>query len=104
MKGKLIKTYSGGQPAPEGIYLKKRAWDLTQLPEGGGHLPDDGAVYYRVPLAVVMVLGPIAGLAFILFLPVAVMVFAVQMTFRLLFGLLPWRRASREEEKASPAR
>ena len=93
MMGKMIRKYAGGQFAPDGIYLKKRVWDLTQIPEGGDYLPEDeGVTYYRVPLPLVMVLGPIAGLAFILFLPLAVPVFAAYVALRSVAGLMPWRR------------
>lgn len=96
MMGKLIRKYGGGQFAPDGIYLKKRAWDFTQIPEGGDRLPDEEDVtYYRVPLPVVMVLGPVAGLAFILFLPLAVPVFAAYLALRSFAGLMPWRRKAR---------
>jgi hypothetical protein len=99
MAGKLIRRYRGGQFAPDGIYLKKKAWDLTQLPEGGGMLPDDeGVAYYRVPLPLMMVLGPAAGLAFILFLPLAVPVFAAYLAIRSFAGLMPWRRKARAGE------
>jgi len=68
----MIRKYSGGTFAPCGTYLNTKDWEFQSVPREGDCLEGEGATYYRVPLLAVMVLGPLAGLAFILFLPVAV--------------------------------
>ena len=69
---KMIRKYSGGTFAPCGTYVNTKSWEFQSVPREGDRLEGEGATYYRVPLLAVMVLGPLAGLAFILFLPVAV--------------------------------
>ena len=68
----MIRKYSGGTFAPCGTYLNTKEWGFHSVPREGDRLEGEGLTYYRVPLLAVMVLGPLAGLAFILFLPVAV--------------------------------
>ena len=73
----MIRKYSGGTFAPCGTYVNTKSWEFQSVPREGDRLEGDrlegeGVTYYRVPLLAVMVLGPLAGLAFILFLPVAV--------------------------------
>jgi hypothetical protein len=67
----MIRKYSGGTFAPCGTYVNTKSWEFQSVPREGDRLEGEGT-YYRVPLLAVMVLGPLAGLAFILFLPVAV--------------------------------
>jgi hypothetical protein len=68
----MIRKYSGGTFAPCGTYVNTKNWEFHSVPREGDRLEGEGVTYYRVPLLAVMVLGPLAGLAFILFLPVAV--------------------------------
>ena len=68
----MIRKYSGGTFAPCGTYVTTKEWEFHSVPREGDYLEGEGVTYYRVPLLAVMVLGPLAGLAFILFLPVAV--------------------------------
>ena len=68
----MFKKYSGGTFVPCGTYLNTKNWEFHGVPREGDYLEGEGVTYYRVPLLAVMVLGPLAGLAFILFLPVAV--------------------------------
>ena len=68
----MIRKYSSGTFAPCGTYVSTKNWEFHSVPREGDRLEGEGVTYYRVPLLAVMVLGPLAGLAFILFLPVAV--------------------------------
>ena len=68
----MIRKYSGGTFAPCGTYVNTKGWEFHGVPREGDYLEGEGVTYYRVPVLAVMVLGPLAGLAFILFLPVAV--------------------------------
>jgi len=68
----MIRKYSGGTFARCGTYLNTKEWEFHGIPREGEYLEGEGVTYYRVPVLAVMVLGPLAGLAFILFLPVAV--------------------------------
>ena len=70
----MIAKHRAGDFVPSGIYLKRKSWDLTFVEEGGDYLPggEGETCYYRIPVLMALLLGPLAGLAFILFLPVAV--------------------------------
>lgn len=76
---KMITKHEAGGFVPGGIYWNRKSWDLTTISEEGGYLPsDNGALfYYRLPLLLVMALAPMAGMAFVLFLAVAVPVMLV---------------------------
>ena len=68
----MIRKHSGGTFAPCGTYLNTKEWEFHSVPRQGDYLEGEGVTYYHVPVLAVMVLGPLIGLAFILFLPVAV--------------------------------
>ena len=68
----MLRKYKGGTFVPCGTYLSTKGWEFQGVPREGDYLEGEGVTYYRLPLLAVMVLGPLAGLAFILFLPVAV--------------------------------
>lgn len=73
-----LTRHEAGEFVPGGIYWNRKSWDLTTIAEEGGYLPEDGAThYYRLPLLLVMALAPLAGLAFVLFLAVAVPVMLI---------------------------
>jgi hypothetical protein len=97
----MVKKYSGGQFVPAGIYWNREAWELAQIPEEGDYLPaGEGATYYRVPLLLVVALGPLIGLAFILFLPLAVPALALYAAAKVIFRNVPWRRQKEANELA----
>ena len=66
-----FQKYSAGMSAPCGTYLNTNRWEFRGVPPEGELLEGEGH-YYRVPLLLVLGLGPLIGLGFILFLPVAV--------------------------------
>lgn len=68
----MVRKYSGGTFVPGGTYLNMKRWEFVGVPPEGDYLENEGATYYRFPLLLVLVVGPLAGLAFVLFLPVAV--------------------------------
>ncbi len=62
--------YHGGQIVKGGFYLKRTTGEYVQLYRDNLILPGSTEVkYLKVPAAVVVVAGPFAGLAFIIFLP-----------------------------------
>ena len=65
-----MRKYSSGEKAPQGVYLNLSTWELVQLPREAPILPRAGqAQYLKVPVALAAAVAPLAGLAFILFLP-----------------------------------
>ena len=73
----MFKKYSGGTFVPCGTYINTKRGEFHGIPKEGDYLEGEGVTYYRLPLLVLMGLGPLIGLAFILFLPVAVPVVLV---------------------------
>jgi hypothetical protein len=73
LMGRITK-HKAGELVTGGIYLNRKSWELAAIGDEGGRLPaEDGAMhYYKLPLLLVMALAPFAGLAFVLFLVVAV--------------------------------
>jgi hypothetical protein len=75
---KMIRKHGGGQLVPGGVYLKNKGWELVPIPEEGGRLPaGEDITYYEVPVLLALALAPVAGLAFILFVPILVPVVTV---------------------------
>lgn len=74
-----LTRHEAGEFVPGGIYWNRKSWDLTTISEEGGYLPTEHGevIYYRLPLLLVMALAPLAGIAFVLFLAVAVPVMVI---------------------------
>ncbi len=101
----MIKKFSPGSFAPSGTYWNKKAWELVQISEPGDYLPaGEGVTYYRVPVLLVLALGPVIGLAFILFLPMAVPLVALYWAGKIIGRRIPWLRHRRAGEELRPAR
>ncbi len=101
----MIRKHNAGQHVPSGTYWNKKTWELVQIPKGGDYLPvGEGVAYYRVPLLLVLALGPLAGLAFILFLPLAVPLVALYAALKVIASNIPWRRRKQAGEKFRTAR
>lgn len=82
-----MTAYHGGQTVGGGLYLKVSTWDLESIASEGGVLTGDKETRYsRVPLPVVLVGGPLAGLAYVIFVPIG---------FWFAFGSLLARRVGR---------
>jgi len=62
--------YHGGQTVKAGLYLRCSTWELESIAKGGGVLSGNKETYYSsLPLPAVMVVGPLAGLAYVISLP-----------------------------------
>lgn len=65
-----MRKYHGGESVARGVYLNLSTWEFVQLYGDTLILPGNGGVsYLKVPAALVVVAGPLAGLLFIIFLP-----------------------------------
>jgi hypothetical protein len=75
MKRKEVREmakYYGGEPVAEGFYLNRNTLWLEAIGRGGGVLPGSRFTRYRrMHLLEVMAVGPLMGLAYVTFLPVA---------------------------------
>ena len=60
----------GGTKVKEGFYWGMKSWDVQVIERGGGKLPGgDERRYVRIPALAMLLLGPIMGAMFAMFLP-----------------------------------
>jgi hypothetical protein len=70
----------GGTAAKNGFYWNLGKWEMTLIPKQGGILPGDASNrYLKVPVVALLVLAPLMGAAYAIFLPF--IGFAVLFTF-----------------------
>ncbi len=68
----MITKHVGGEVVKGGIYWSMSAGEFISVPNEGGSLPGGTRErYLRAPLPVVLIVGPIMGLAFAIFLPLS---------------------------------
>ena len=69
----MFERVRGGTFAEKGTYLSLREGEFVSIPEEGDYLPGtNNQTFLRIPLAMVLVLGPFLGLLFVVILPMAV--------------------------------
>lgn len=74
-------TYKGGDAVTGGFYWNKATWHLENVEGKSGTLPgDSGTRYVWIPTLLMLVLAPVMGGLFVLFLPF--------IGFALLIGML----------------
>ncbi len=62
--------FAGGEHVKAGFYWNLREWEANIVPREGGILTaKDDARYVRVPLPVLLVVAPVMGAAYAMFLP-----------------------------------
>jgi hypothetical protein len=67
-----MRTYKGNEMAPAGLYWNRREWTLNIVKGPADRLPgDDTGRFWRLPAAALLLVAPVMGLGFILFLPLA---------------------------------
>ena len=67
-----MNTRKAGEMVKGGFYFNTKAWDIHLVRAAGATLPggpDDR--YIRVPALALLVIGPLMGFAFVIFLPLA---------------------------------
>jgi hypothetical protein len=66
----MLKTRNGGTKAPGGLYWHFGNWEIKALDGKEVTLPGSAEErYVRIPTVALLVLGPVMGLAFAMFLP-----------------------------------
>ena len=66
-----MARHIGGSPAQSGYYWNLRNWSITPIPRPGGFLPGGPRDrFLKVPTLAVLMLMPILGGLFVVFLPV----------------------------------
>ncbi len=85
-----MERYLGGDAAGKGTYVDLTTGQFLSFPEAT-ILPGTAATrYYRVPVWVVIVAGPLMGLAYIIFLPLVAIGSLVAMA---LYRVRQWTRS-----------
>ena len=65
-----MATRIGGTAAKSGFYWNLGKWEMAMIPKQGGILPGDaGEKYLRVPVVALLVLAPMMGAIYAMFLP-----------------------------------
>lgn len=60
----------GGTAAKNGFYWNLGKWEMTMVPKQGGILPGDaGQRYVKVPVLALLVIAPLMGAVYAMFLP-----------------------------------
>ena len=74
-------AFNGGTKVNYGFYWSAKAWDMAMIPTEGGLLPGGTDRHYtRIPTFLFLLMAPIMGALYVVFLPFA--------GFALLFGHL----------------
>jgi hypothetical protein len=64
-----MARYTGGSKVPGGYYWNPRGWSVEVVPSQGGRLPAVEANFVRVPFPLALLIVPILGAVFLVFLP-----------------------------------
>ncbi len=76
-----MARYHGNETVNPGFYWNPAKWEITTIEKRGAALPGGEEINYRrIPLPLVLALGPILGAAYVIFLPL--------IGFGLFFGFL----------------
>jgi len=68
--GETMTKLSAGSAAKAGYYFNMKSWEVHPVPADGERLPGEaGQQWIAVPTVVALVLTPILGLTFLMFLP-----------------------------------
>ena len=65
-------AYTGGTKVGYGFYWSAKAWDMAMIPAEGGILPSGSdRRYTRIPTFLFLLMAPIMGALYVVFLPFA---------------------------------
>jgi hypothetical protein len=67
----MITKYAGGEVAPNGIYWNRTRGKFVSFSGQGELAGDQSERYLKAPLPVVLIVGPLMGLAYFAFLPLS---------------------------------
>ncbi|HET8542436.1 MAG TPA: hypothetical protein VFL83_21360 [Anaeromyxobacter sp.] len=65
----MANTYQSGSAVRSGYYFNAARWHVEPIAEDGGRLPAGAGSWVKVPTAVALLLVPILGATFLMFLP-----------------------------------
>ena len=73
----MQRMYQPGEAAPAGTYWSTKTFEMVQIAQEGDCLPASDGKFVRAPLALMLLVAPLTGLAFVVFLPFAVPAIAI---------------------------
>ncbi len=97
-----MRRYGPGEVVPAGYYLRNGTWELVSLPAGGVLPHGEDIVYYRVPLVVVLVGGPLTGLVWLFVYPLIIPLFICYVALRKVREALSWALRGVSDRFANP--
>ncbi len=65
-----MKHYEGSHQVEPGIYMHSRSFTIESRSEAGALPGDESEHYYRIPPVGLLIVGPVLGLVYAIFLPV----------------------------------
>ncbi len=74
----MTTTYGGGSAVRSGYYFNAARWHVEPVAADGHRLPEGAGRWMRVPTAVALLLVPILGATFLVFLPLIGFVLVLQ--------------------------
>ncbi|GAO03736.1 hypothetical protein [Anaeromyxobacter sp. PSR-1] len=66
----MANTFKGGSAVQSGYYLNLSRWSIEPVAKDGERLPQGKGEWRRVPVALALVLTPVLGATFLMFMPV----------------------------------
>lgn len=90
-----MTTYRGGDTVTAGFYWNRGQWAAEVVPAAGGTLPGEAAIaYHRIPWPALLVVAPVMGGAFAMFLPFVGFAMLVQYGYGAITGRPVSRRGA----------
>ncbi|MBI2987735.1 MAG: hypothetical protein HYY45_13305 [Deltaproteobacteria bacterium] len=84
----MIRYHANDWVRP-GFYWSPSRWEIVTIPRGGGQLTgEEGVRYLRLPLVLVMILGPMIGALYVVFLPFIGFVLVLSFTAKKCFPVI----------------
>jgi hypothetical protein len=74
----MATTYESGSAVLSGYYLNPASWHVEPIAKDGDRLPAARGSWMRVPTAAALLLVPVLGAAFVVFLPIIGFLVALQ--------------------------
>lgn len=86
----MRRKYGPGDIAPAGYYLRSDTWEIVSVPRGEVLPKHKEAAYYRVPLPLVLVAGPIAGLIWFFVFPFLIPLMVGYVGLKKMLAAIAW--------------
>jgi hypothetical protein len=74
----MTTTFKSGAAVPSGYYFNAARWAIVPVERDGGRLPEAQGAWRRVPVAAALLLTPILGATFLMFLPLVGFILSFQ--------------------------